>query len=185
MSITYPKILAMFYPNVEYYTQGPAYSDIVWLSDAISKDDLDAKALDTVKSLRISVIKEESIVQRAFATKGIVGTNDILMLRTYDSKREEATRLLATYPNTSDVIDDSTFFLLRVESTNTGTPLRVLAEAVLEQYALSAQYLNPILGAIEAVRRNKIAEIIECTTITDVDNLVNPIWPDLSFLSAI
>lgn len=183
--VKYSSIIARYYPNAEYYVVGTSYSDIVWLSDPIAKEDLDSKILSTLVAIKIEEIKVESIDQRSVATKLIVGTTDILMLRTYDEKRGEAIRLLSTYPNVEDVIDESTFFLLRVESTNTGVSLRVLAEAVLEQYALSAQYLNPILGAIEAVRRNKIADIIACATIEEIYAVPNPVWPDLSFLSAI
>lgn len=173
--------LAKHFPNVEFISTGPEYKDIVWLGDTIiSEQQIQEKMVETLRTERINKVREESVAVRAFATEKIVGTSDYYMLRTYDLKRSEAYRYkIATDPQDTD------FPALYQEAMGTGVTVKQLAEAVLEQYDLSAKYLNPILGQIEAIRRSKIVELNQAVSIEELQTVSEPTWPDLSNLQMI
>jgi len=185
MGVKYTHVITRYFPQSQHYSVGPRYEDIVWICNPVSKEELDAKMLDVAKDMRAEVVREESIFIRSMATRLVVGTDDLHMLRTYDVKREEAEKFFKAYPSDDTGIRASDFPVLKEESSRTGVTLRQLASAVLEQYALAAVHLNPALGAIEAVRRNKIEEIYNCVTKDDLDDVVDPVWPDMTFLPAI
>lgn len=184
MNIRYSQVITRNYPNAEFYATGPLYSNIVWLSTPIPKAELDEKMLFTAKGLRADEIREESIHVRMVATKLIVGTSDIHMLRTYDEKKTEAERFLHDNPDDSNIVP-SNYPALNEEATRTGVTIRQLAGAVIQQYNAAAQYLNPILGEIEAIRRNKIAEIDAAQSMTELEDIAAPTWIDLSGIQMI
>lgn len=184
MDIRYSHVISRFYPNAECYSTGPLYSDIVWLSAPVSKADLDVKMLETAKNIRADAVREESVHVRTVATKLVVGTSDIYMLRTYDVKKAEADRFIQDNPADNE-IDITRYNLLAQEADSTGVPLRLLAAAVVQQYQASEQYLNPILGAVEAARRNKIAEIEAAVSMDALNDIGETVWPDLTMLNPI
>lgn len=185
MDVKYTHVITRYFPQSQHYSIGTRYEDIVWICNQVSKEDLDAKMLDAAKDIRSEAVREESIFIRSLATKFIVGTDDLYMLRTYDEKRSEAERLFTKYPTEDMKFSENEFRLLKEEARRTGVTTRQLASAVLEQYDLAAEFLNPVLGDIEAVRRNIIVAIYECTTMDQLSDLADPEWPDLSFLQAI
>lgn len=178
MDVKYTHVITRFFPKSQHYSIGPRYEDIVWITQPIEKEVLDAKMLDVAKELRAEVVRQESIYVRAVATRLVIGTDDIMMLRTYDEKRKEAEQFIQDG-------DASKCHLLRQEANKTGSSLSELAHAVMEQFGLSSQELNPTLGDIEAIRRNKIAEIYSCTSVEAVQDIADPVWPDLLNLRAI
>ena len=184
MDIRYSHVISRFYPNAEFYSTGPLYSDIVWLSAPVPKADLDVKVLETAKSIRADEVREESVHVRTIATKLVVGTSDIYMLRTYDAKKSEADRFIQDDP-ADNAIDITRYTLLSQEAATTNVPLRLLAAAVVQQYQASEQNLNPVLGEIEASRRNKIAEIEAATSMEALIDIEPVVWPDLTKLKSI
>lgn len=178
MDVKYTHVITRFFPQSQHYTIGPRYEDIVWITPAIDKTVLDDKMLEVAKSMRAEVVRQESVFVRSLATRAVIGTDDLHMLRTYDEKKREAEQLLAGG-------SPADCHLLIQEAGRTSVPLEVLAYAVLEQYRLCSEELNPTLGDIEAVRRSKIAEIDSCTSVEDVSDVADAVWPDISRLRAI
>lgn len=178
MDVKYTHVIARFFPQAQHYSIGPRYEDIIWITEPVEKSLLDAKVLDMAKNLRSEIVREESIYVRALATKLVIGTDDLLMMRTYDEKYKEAEQLLVDG-------DESKCNLLRQEASRTGISASDLAYAVIAQYRLSSQELNPMLGEIEAIRRNKTAEIEACVSIESLSDIEEAVWPDLTKLQAI
>lgn len=178
MDVRYTHVITRFFPQSQHYSVGPRYEDIVWITQPLAKEVLDEKMLDVAKDMRAEVVRQESIYVRAVATKIVVGTDDLLMLRTYDEKQKEAEQFLIDG-------DVSKCNLLRQEAGQTGVDLEVLANAVLDQYRLSSEILNPVLGAIEAVRRNKINDIYLAVSLDSLEDVADPVWPDLLGLQPI
>lgn len=178
MDVKYTHVITRFFPQSQHYAIGPRYEDIVWITQPLDKEVLDGKMLDVAKDMRAEVVRQESIYVRAVATKLVIGTDDLLMMRTYDEKRSEAEQFLIDG-------DASKCNLLRQEAGKTGVTLELLAAAVLEQYRLSSETLNPVLGDIEAVRRNKIADIYQAESLEALDDIADPVWPNLLGLQPI
>lgn len=183
--IKYTHVITRYFPQSQHYSIGPRFEDIVWICNPVEKHELDAKMLDVAKDMRAEVVREESIFIRSMATKLVVGTDDLHLLRTYDERLAEAKRLSAKYPTEDMKFSVNEFRVLKEEASRTGVTVRQLASAVMAQYALASEQLNPILGTMETARRNMMANIYECATMEDLIDLAEPAWPDLSFLPAI
>jgi hypothetical protein len=203
-SVTYADVISEHYPNRSCIVYGNSYADIDWLGEpTIPKVDLDEKIVKTLAFKYVDYVKESADAVRADASYAVIGTSMPRMFRVYDQKKEQASLFMERYEagQSSEVASYGTlssaltttqqddlkalYPLLYIEALETTIPLWSLCWAVLDQFRLSGEILDPILGIVEAVRRNKIAEYYACLTEAEIRAVAYPVWPDLSSLQEI
>lgn len=201
---SYPQVLAHYFPDTEFVSYGDRYEDIVWLSETVvNKSSLDSKLVEFLQSQYINWVRDEAKDVREEASFRVIGSSDPSMLKVYDKKKEQSLEFMArfdnnespetlTYSTMSSALAsedqdtlNSRYPLVFVEAEGTGVTLWQQCYAVLDQYRLSEEHLDPILGQIEVIRRNKIAEFLQAQTEAEVYSVSAPVWPDLSSLQEI
>lgn len=203
-TVSYVEVVAEFFPDSECVSYGERYDDIVWLKgNQVPKQELDEKLLSLLKDRYKQHIHSEADRMRSEAANRVLGTSYPTMLRVYDQKKVQAEAYVTAVSISgseeersvgmfcTEMDDDLVgslsvrYPLLFREALGTLTPLSVLCYAVLDQFNLSNLNLDPILGDIEAVRRNKIQEYSDATTQEQVRAVSEPVWPQVLLLEEI
>ena len=202
-SLSYAEVASAYYPDSEFVAYGTTYSDIVWTSPAIPEADVTAKYLELLKIRYIEWVKDEATKLREEASYRVIGTDVPSMIRIYDIKKVQAKDFMerfdagatpetATYSTMSSALSQADQDILKdryplvfEEAEGTSLTLWQQCWAILDQFRLAAIVLEPILGQLEAVRRNKIQEYLLAPDIASVLAITEPVWSDIDLLQEI
>lgn len=184
MQINYVKIIDKFYPDIECYSVGPNYSNIVWVTGGpIAQGTLDQKHLEFVIWEAEEIVKSKASKQRDLVYSIVLGTDDPSLVRVYEEKEKQARYYLEKI-NASETPEANRIYLLENEAVNLGLTKDTLANAIILQADHANSQIMPMLGEIEGKRRAIQLQIAACQTDTEVESIVNTpiIWPDTSNL---
>jgi hypothetical protein len=191
MSVPFVHIINKQWPTRQVYSIGDLYSDLVWLDelDPILENDLVAQHLPYAIEEAVEYIRVQAVVIRNLAHKKVLGTDDANLIRLYEEKTKAAKEYIDVYVSEIEgaTIDASREQMLVAEAAGLGITAEYLAGAIMYQSVSANEQLLPILGTIEAVRRARIYQIENATTVEAVTALRNAAisWPDLSSLVVI
>lgn len=202
--VTYAEIVAKFYPERRCIVYANDYAKIDWVdSEPVPKEELDALYITTLRERYIVLVKDEAESMRAAASYAVIGTDYPRMLLVYEKKKKEAISFMeqsaqgsqaevAARESMVSALDVNLqaqlavrYPILSVESEGTGVSMWQLAYAVLDQFRLSEQHLDPVLGQLEVIRRNKIYEYEQAQTEEAIRSIAAPIWPQVDTLQQI
>lgn len=183
-------------PNVEVYSIDfpgkTEYESINWINASdksrFSEDFLEQKRVELTKEAWATqlMIEANQLQEAALALHTITDEKPLHQKSMYDIKYENSVKYVGDVQawqstNATEAIPTEEQVtvppVLSNEAKHTGDPVYYLALAIINNFQQSQETLKAFYGEVEGIRRVKKREIVNCTTVEELENLQWVTWP--------